>query len=394
MKRNRKIIVTTCATLLIVSLGLYFAVARVFDGKLREYKGDQNFNWSKAPRDISKKTVFIVTDNEGTEMFDLLAPYYLFNATGQANVYIVSEKKQQILLVNSLFILPHFTFSEIDSLNIKADILVIPNLTIHLKTPPKISTVNWVKKQYTGDNIILSICDGAATVAATGLYDGKPITTHASDYETLKKQFPGPLWVKDITVTQSGNLYSTAGVANAVEGSLMVIKRIFGEETLQKVLLDVKYPHTVIQVEHYSNKVTTGSIFTAVSRFAFKKRDNMGVLLQDDINEFELGSLLDVYSRTLPKSLKSFTIDNKPLKSKHGLTLLPSGNLQHDQVDEIHVLNPAALSATDERKFPKAIVKNYSTAKKQYIINVCLENIERLYGRKFTNFVKLTLDYN
>jgi putative intracellular protease/amidase len=394
MKRNKKIVITICTTIIIVSLGIYFAVASVFDGKLQEYTGPQNFDWNQQQPDISKKIVFIVADNEGTEMFDLLAPYYLFNATGQANVFIVAEKKQQILLVNSLFILPHYTFAEIDSLNIKADIVVIPNMTIHLKTPPKTSTVNWVKKQYTGENIILSICDGAATMAATGLYDEKLITTHASDFETLKKQYPSPNWVKNTSVTQDGNLYSTAGVANAVEGSLTVIKKAFGDEILQKVLLDIKYPHRTIQLAHNSNKVTNASILTAVSRFIFKKRTNIGVLLQNDVNELELGSMLDVYSRTLPKSLKSFTVDNKPIKSKYGLTLLPSGNLEHDQVDELKVLNPSAFTSADESQFPKANVMLYSFVRNQYILDTYLENIKKLYGKKFMNFVKLTLDYN
>ena len=394
MKRTKKIVISICAIFIIVSLGVCFVVASAFDGKLQEYKGAQNFNWDKLQPDISKKTVFIVADNEGTEMFDFFAPYYLFNATAQANVYVVSEKKQQILLFNSLFVLPHFTFSEIDSLNIKADILVIPNMTMSLKTPPKISTVNWVKKQYTGKNIILSICDGAATVAATGLYDGKPITTHATDFETLKKQFDGPIWVRDVTVTESGNLYSTAGVPNGVEGSLTVIKRVFGDQTLQKVLLDVKYPHADIQVKHNSIKVTTGSIFSAVARVLFKKRTNIGVLLQNEINEFELGSLLDVYGRTFPKSLNSFSNDNKPVKSKYGLTLIPSGRLDHDQVDEIHILNTSVFTVADKTRMAKATVKNYALTKNQYIIDLYLENIEKAYGRKFMNFVKLTLDYN
>jgi transcriptional regulator GlxA family with amidase domain len=144
-------------------------------------------------------------------MFDLLAPFYLFNASEKANVIIVAERKAPILLVNSLFILPHYSFSEMDSLQIIPDAIVIPNLTVHLKTPQKPSNVAWIKHHYTGTNIILSICDGSATAAATGLYDGKPLTTHATDFKTLKKQFPKPVWVKDVSVTQSGNLYSTAG---------------------------------------------------------------------------------------------------------------------------------------------------------------------------------------
>jgi hypothetical protein len=103
---------------------------------------------------------------------------------------------------------------------------------------------------------------------------------------------------------------------------------------------------------------------------------------------------LDVYGRTFPKSLHSFSNDNKPVKSKYGLTLIPSGRLEHDQVDEIHILNSGVFTVSDKSSMAKATVKNYALPRNQYIIDLYLENIEKSYGRKFMNFVKLTLDYN
>ncbi|MBK5279203.1 MAG: hypothetical protein JJE09_10110 [Bacteroidia bacterium] len=52
------------------------------------------------PQDIgvSKKNVFIVADNVGTEMFDMMAPFYLFSSTGEANVYIVAEHRSAIIV--------------------------------------------------------------------------------------------------------------------------------------------------------------------------------------------------------------------------------------------------------------------------------------------------------
>jgi len=313
MKKIKKAFLTLFTVLLVISLVLYFALPQVFSQKIKVYHGTDNLVWSKPTFDSAKKTVFIVADNDGTEMFDLMAPFYLFNATEKANVYVVSEKKAPILLVNSLFILPHYSFSEIDSLHITPDVIVIPNMTIHLTTPPKSSTVNWIRKHYTGSNIILSICDGSATAAATGLYDGKPITTHATDFKKLQKQFPKAAWVRNISVTESGNLYSTAGVSNAVEGSLTVIKRVFGEQTMQTVLHEVAYPHPNIKVEHRSQVVNNGAIIKIASKMLFKKNYKIGVLLADSLNEFELASVLDTYMRTFPKSINSISVGEKTL---------------------------------------------------------------------------------
>jgi transcriptional regulator GlxA family with amidase domain len=394
MKKINKTLLAIFAFLLINAIILYFALPQVFAQKIKVFKGSNNFAWSAPKLDKAKKTVIIVADNDGTEMFDLMAPFFLFNATEKANVYVVSEKKAPILLVNSLFILPHYSFLEIDSMHITPDVIVIPNVTIHLKTPPKSSTVNWIKKHYTGSNIILSICDGSAMAAATGLYDGKPITTHASDYKTLEKQFPKAGWVSDISVTQSGNLYSTAGVSNAVEGSLTVINRVFGEETMQAVLHEVAYPHAEVKVDHQSKVVNKGAIIKIASKMLFKKNYRIGVLLTDSINEFELASVLDTYVRSFPKSINSFSKNGTSISSKYGLTLYPTGDTAEDHVNELHILNPNLLDKTEGIAFTNASIIKYNTQRNIYVIETCLERIAALYGTSFKSCVKLMLDYN
>jgi putative intracellular protease/amidase len=394
MKKTNNAILAIFTFLLVNALLLYFTLPQVFSQKIKVYKGSSHLKGSKPTYDSTKKTVVIVADNDGTEMFDLMAPFYLFNATGKADVYVVSEKKAPILLVNSLFILPHYSFSEIDSLHIAPDVIVIPNVTVHLKTPPKALTVNWIKNHYTGSNIILSICDGSATAAATGLYDGKRITTHATDYKTLQKQFPKAGWVRNISVTQSGNLYSTAGVSNAVEGSLTVIKRLFGEQTMHTVLHEAAYPHADIKVEHQSLAVGTGAIIKIASKMLFKKNYRVGVMLTDSLNEFELASVLDTYMRTFPKSINSFSVDGRNITSKYGLTLYPTGDLNADRANEVHVLDPKSFTTPEQNLFNKASIIKYNRDPKQYPIEICLERIAALYGTNFKNCVKLTLDYN
>ncbi|WP_147206423.1 DJ-1/PfpI family protein, partial [Segetibacter aerophilus] len=274
------------------------------------------------------------------------------------------------------------------------DVIVIPNVTVHLTTPPKSSIVNFIKNHYTGNNILLSVCDGSATAAATGLYDGKPLTTHATDYKTLQKLFPKAHWVKDISVTQSGNLYGTAGVSNAVEGSLTVIKRVLGEQTMQAVLHNVSYPHHDIKLEHQSLAVGKGAVIKIASKMLFKKNYKLGVLLGDNLNEFELASVLDVYMRTFPKSINSFSGNGKSVTSKYGLTLYPTGDIKEDPVNELHVLDPKSFTIAEQNVFQRASIIKYDRQPKQYAIEICLDRIAALYGTNFKNCVKLTLDYN
>ena len=217
------------------------------------YQEANNFNYQLPFYDSLKKTVIIVANNDGTELFDMMAPYYLFNTTQKANVYIVAKNKFPIVVKKGFFVLPQLIFNEIDSLKIKPDVIVIPFLSVGDSLHQDVVIVTWIKQHYSPNVKILSVCDGAATAAATGIFDGKPITAHASDYEGVKAHFSKPLWVQNISVANDGNLYSTAGVSNAVEGSLMVIDELFGPEIMTKVIRDIDYPYSSPKTEHQSN---------------------------------------------------------------------------------------------------------------------------------------------
>lgn len=340
--------------------------------------------------DPSKKTVFIIADNDGTEMFDMLAPFYLFNATEKANVYIVAEKKSPVIVNRGLLLMPHFTFSEIDSSQIEADVIVVPNQSGN----PKRVTVNFIKQQYTGNNRILSVCDGSATVAATGIYDGKDLTTHSSDYAGFKKKYSKPAWVLGTTVTQSGNLFSTAGVANATEGSLTVINEVFGRETMQKVMSMINYPYAEIRTDHKNLIVGDNPIYRGIKDGTIKKHEKVGVLLQNGMSEFDLAAILDCYYRSFPSSLETFIAEGQTVTSKYGLTLLATGDGKSNDATELHVLMEENISNKERDLFKNAQLIAYNSENKNYIIDVCLKRIGDLYGIEFESLVKLMLDYN
>ena len=354
------------------------------------YPGNNNPAYTTPGYNPAKKTVLIIADNDGTEMFDMMAPFYLFSATEKANVYIIAEKKSRVIVKRGLFVLPHFTFGEIDSMHMKVDVMVVPNQS----GKPKQVTIDFINDHYTGTNKILSVCDGAATVAATGIYDGKELTTHSSDYAGLKKQYKKPAWITQVSVTQNGNLFSTAGVANATEGSLTVINDLFGRETMQQILSGIHYPYAEIKKDHQNLLVDTNSIFHALHTGQMKKNEKIGVMLQNGINEFDLAAILDTYFRSFPKTLETFSNNNVPVISKYGLTLLPTGDINNNLATEIHVLMPETFSPGEEALFKKTAIIPYDHNSKQYMIDVCLKRITDLYGVSFANLVKLMLDYN
>lgn len=390
MKKATKRLLVTLAILSVIAFIVYVRLqpVRAFNDQT-PYKGTFNFNSVNPQYDPAKKTVLVMADNNCTEMFDMMAPFYLFSATGKANVFIVAEKKTPITMKQGPYVLPHFTFSEIDSIKMRADVIVIP----YMNDPEGQVKTQWIRDHYSDSTRILSICDGAWTAAATGLYDGKLLTAHASDFEKVKKGFTKPIWVQQVSYTQSGNLFSTAGVSNAVEGSLAVINDLFGRETMQSVLKDVNYYRKDIQKDHRSVALNTRGIVSALTKMIFRKNTDVGILLQDGVSEFDLAGIFDSYNRTLPSSIKAFLANGTTVTSKFGLTLIPTGDWRSANIDELHVIKPRSLSQQDLLKFKNAEIVSYQHDE-NYIINTCLERISKEYGDQFQKLVRTALDYN
>jgi transcriptional regulator GlxA family with amidase domain len=344
--------------------------------------------------DPGKKSVVLIADNEGTEIFDLLAPFYLFNVIDKANVYLLAPQQKPIILRKGLFTLPHYSFTSFDEKEITPDLIIVPNLSTMKADFLNQEIIQWIKSNHQKQTSVLSICDGALTAAATGIYDGKPITTHASDQDLISKQFDEPEWVKDISVTQSGWLYSTAGVSNAVEGSLIVIKDMFGLESMRKAMKEVHYPSREPKLDHKSIPISLKHKGRIVRKVAFTPDPHIGVLIHEGVSSFELAAVLDTYHRTFPASIKSYTVKDQPVVSKFGLPLIPTGRFGDRDLDEIHVLyseqqaeEEIGISDSTKRFF-------YHDNEQHYIFDHLLNEIKLRYGSKYQEVVKVLLDYN
>jgi len=337
--------------------------------------------------------VFIIADYKLTELFDMLAPFYLFNATEKTNVYIVAKDKTPILIKRDLYVNPQLTFKEVDSMQLHADVIVIPALSIRDEHQDTL-LIAWIKNHFTTSTKMLTICDGASTGAATGFYDGKLITCHASDYEGIKVHFARPSWVQNVSVTKSGNLFSTAGVSNAIEGSLTVTDELFGHEIMQKVLTNIHYYNPEIKIAHQSIALKGSNYFALAMKILFRKNKNIGVLLENGINEFQMAGILDTYSRTLPASFKTYMHNKSTVQTKYGLTLVHTGDSITKRLDELHVLMPETFSKEDESYFKNTKIIRYDKIQNEYLINIFLARIEQQYGHRFEKFVRISLDYN
>ena len=81
----------------------------------------------------------------------------------------------------------------------------------------------------------MSICTGAFVLAAAGLLDGRPATTHWLRAEPFRGCFPAVRLDPDVLFVDDGDVLTSAGVAAGIDLCLHVVRRDHGAEVANRV---------------------------------------------------------------------------------------------------------------------------------------------------------------
>ncbi|GAA2725283.1 GlxA family transcriptional regulator [Actinocorallia aurantiaca] len=81
---------------------------------------------------------------------------------------------------------------------------------------------------------LMSICTGAFVLAAAGLLDGRPATTHWRNAEKFSRFFPSVRLNPDVLFVDDGDVLTSAGVVAGIDLCLHVIRRDHGSEVANR----------------------------------------------------------------------------------------------------------------------------------------------------------------
>ncbi|MDP9165144.1 MAG: helix-turn-helix domain-containing protein [Actinomycetota bacterium] len=82
---------------------------------------------------------------------------------------------------------------------------------------------------------LVSICTGAFVLAATGLLDGRPATTHWAVADVFRKWFPQVALDPDVLFIDDGDVLTSAGAASGLDVCLHLIRKDHGSEVANHV---------------------------------------------------------------------------------------------------------------------------------------------------------------
>lgn len=115
-----------------------------------------------------------------------------------------------------------------------AQTIIIPGWRSRQEAPPE-ALLQALRNAHARGARLLSICSGVFVLAATGLLDGKTVTTHWQLSNELAERFPLIKVDPNVLYVDSGQLITSAGSAAGIDACLHLIVRDFGTHIANSV---------------------------------------------------------------------------------------------------------------------------------------------------------------
>jgi transcriptional regulator GlxA family with amidase domain len=171
----------------------------------------------------------------GVQSLDVVGPHEVFSAATQLgadySVRLVSPDAGAVRAERGLQLVPDGPLPDPKSV----DTLIVPGgRGIHAATADA-GLVGWVAATAAVAPRLASVCSGAFMLAAIGVLDGKPATTHWARAQRLAAEYPAVDVQADPIFIRTGKVWTSAGVTAGMDLALAMVDDDHGGELAQTV---------------------------------------------------------------------------------------------------------------------------------------------------------------
>jgi transcriptional regulator GlxA family with amidase domain len=166
---------------------------------------------------------------------DITGPHDVFNSVpGNESIFVAERPGPIRNESDTLSLIADASIDEVQS----PDIVVVPGgfgNRILLEHEP---LHEWIRAVHQTSSWTTSVCTGSLLLAAAGLLDGVPATTH-----WLARDLLAELGAKPVPdrVVQEGKIVTAAGVSSGIDMALRLVQQINGDDVAKAVQLGIEY---------------------------------------------------------------------------------------------------------------------------------------------------------
>jgi transcriptional regulator GlxA family with amidase domain len=184
------------------------------------------------------RTVAIVAV-PGFQLLDVSGPLDVFaeaNVQARRDVYrplVVAKTTGHLRSSSGVRLVPDLAIG--DAAEMKIDTLLVAGCPNAAEVRPDIAVVEWLRRMAPRARRYGSVCSGAFLLAATGLIDGRHVTTHWAVAQQLALHHPAITVEEDAIHVRDGRLRTAAGVTAGLDLALALVEEDLGREVAMKV---------------------------------------------------------------------------------------------------------------------------------------------------------------
>ena len=197
---------------------------------------------------MPQRTVGILIFDD-VEVLDFCGPFEVFATTvapgadplrGEEpafRVFTIAERQTTITCRGGLLVQPHYTIEDHPPL----DILIVPGGYGTRREANNPRLLDWIAAQDRSTELTTSVCTGAFLLAARGLLDNLPATTHWGSIDRLRATHPSVTVLDDVRYVDNGHILTSAGVSAGIDMSLHIVSRLLNQETARNTARRMEY---------------------------------------------------------------------------------------------------------------------------------------------------------
>jgi transcriptional regulator GlxA family with amidase domain len=185
----------------------------------------------------------------GMTALDAIGPYEVLRFMPGAELRFVSKKPGPVVTDSGILVLgATHSYEETPT----PDIVLVPGSEANTTTAMADGELlAWLQKTHQQSRYTLSVCSGALILAAAGILEGVPATTHWIAQEQLRVF--GALPQPNLRIVRSGKIITAAGVSAGIDLALFVVGQLCGSEQAEVIQLLLEYdPQPPFQSGHPS----------------------------------------------------------------------------------------------------------------------------------------------
>jgi transcriptional regulator GlxA family with amidase domain len=177
---------------------------------------------------------------DGFEELDAIGPYDVLQRAGFDVAYVTAEPTDRIEASRGTIVVPHRELSE------HVELLIVPGGP-YTGRPPR---GPWAEVQrgvlapaiaarHAAGATVASVCTGAFLLAAGGLLDARPATTHHDNLDDLEGK--ATRVIRDARVVDDGDVITSAGVTSGIDMALWLAEKHKGPEAAERAAAGMEY---------------------------------------------------------------------------------------------------------------------------------------------------------